>query len=217
MGGAKDPEGVWRIRYVLAEIGERTPKENDRENRRAAAICAVLGEIGDPSALEALAARAESKEAVLRQSAARALGLLRPKLDEAQADRAAQGLLWMLMTDSGCDAVDRCAALGALERLGSRKATPVLLKLLKEEDRPNDQVRIRALAALGACGGAEALRGVIDTLLSSNPYLRRAALEALRPHAGDDFGFDPLAPASAGAVVRFRTWWSEKFPESPAK
>lgn len=201
-------EVFWRIRFALAEIGERSTQEVELEGERDTALCEILGEMGDASCAPALLARSGSKDPRLRRCAALALGRLRPRLNDALAEEATGKIIDML--DSDRDVIERCSALEALAELRSLPGSPRIRRLLREEDLPNEQIRIRALQVLGAIGGAENVRVVIEELSGNNPYRRWEAFVVLKRQVTDDFGFDPREE-SKEAIRLFQEWWEKKF------
>ena len=70
-----------------------------------------------------------------------------------------------------------------------------------------DRVRLHAAVALGNAGTRQALDTLV-ALLKSNPFIRRAAVRALRQATGQQFGFDPSGKvkARAEAVQAWKTW-----------
>jgi len=71
------------------------------------------------------------------------------------------------------------AAATALGRIGSRAGVPALVNLLSDERFPND-VRREAAQALGLIGDSTAVPALQSASLASDPYLARAAANALR-------------------------------------
>lgn len=71
------------------------------------------------------------------------------------------------------------AAAKSLGLIGSREALPALIAVLQDE-KAEDDVRREAAVALGAIGDAAALSILRGVLTARDPYLSRAAQEAIR-------------------------------------
>lgn len=208
-----DPEGAWRARAALGELGERAPREEALAAVRDAALCRLLGELGGaeaaPALLKVLGEPAAEARADVRLRAAEALGKLQPSLTPAQAEAAAEHALALL--ERARDPRDRGVLLRTLGRLRSASAARPLAALADDRSEKNLLVRRAALAALGGSGDARSQRAVVEALGSEEAYLREAAAAALERAAGESFGFDPAAPpgANEGPIAKARAWWSK--------
>ena len=144
--------GETRSRLAVAALAELLAKEKDDGVRGAAAV--ALGQIGDEAAVmplaELLGRRVPAGGIIAR--------VRRSKRDENEFVRR--------------------AAAHSLGQIRSRAAVPALVAVLEDARAPDD-VRREAAVSLGLIGDASAataLRGVLD---AGDPYLSRAAYEAL--------------------------------------
>lgn len=126
------------------------------------------------------------KEASVRGSAAVALG----QIGDAAAVLPLAGALTRRLQGSGFfnrllrrkveeDEFVRRAAAVSLGQIGSREAVPVLVEALSDERAPND-VRRESARSLGLIGDVAAVPALRSVLAHQDPYLSRAAFEALR-------------------------------------
>jgi len=144
-----------------------------RVRRAALEACGALGRTAVPEALEAL----ETTDVDLRNSAARCLGLL-------HEPRAVEPLLARLRAERSLEAAR------ALARIGDRRATPLIVALLKE-DGPTAGEDERALLVrlLGELGDSIAAPALEQELAHPAEEVRLAAAEALiragRPASGE--------------------------------
>ncbi|HYC79188.1 MAG TPA: HEAT repeat domain-containing protein, partial [Planctomycetota bacterium] len=104
-------------------------------------------------------------------------------------------------------ALERIAAIVALERLGARVALPELLLALDDRDRLVAVHAARALLKLGSRAGVPTLLSALDGKAYENEHAHRI----LRDLSGEDFGFatDGGLSRRAAAVARARAWWTE--------
>jgi HEAT repeat protein len=88
-----------------------------------------------------------------------------------------------------------------------------LTALLAHRSEKNLHLKRACLAALGQTGEASALRAVIETLNSPDPYLRQAAAAAIAEASGAPSGVDPRLTAEENreSVAKLREWWEKKF------
>ena len=88
-----DPEAAWRLRAAVAEIREKAGQDEQAEELRAAAICDVLGQVGDGRAagalLRLLADRSEKNVHLKRSCAAALAAIGRPRGIRALVDALA--------------------------------------------------------------------------------------------------------------------------------
>lgn len=208
-----DPEVEWRLRSVLAEIGERKGVEERLELARNVALCGYLGEAGDARAVQTLSRLLAGGSPSLRLAAAEALGRLRDRMEAPAADEAAERVLEALGEPGRpLDGTEKARFIRVLVQLRSPLCVRPLAALLGDRAERNVHVKRLAAAALAAVGDAAALRVLVEALLSEEVYLRREAAVHLSALAGEGFGYDPLASAEANrdAVLRYRAWWSRK-------
>jgi HEAT repeat protein len=144
--------GLTRSALGVGPLSSAVQTDKEASVRGAAAV--ALGQIGDAAAVPALAG------ALTRRLQASGFfnRLLRRKVEE--------------------DEFVRRAAAVALGQIVSREAVPVLVEALSDERAPND-VRREAARALGLIGDAAAVPALRSVLAHQDPYLSRAAFEAL--------------------------------------
>jgi HEAT repeat protein len=212
-----DPEVVWRVKAALAEIQDRAGREDLLEELRNGALCELLGESGDargvPPLLRILGAAGAGAESRpdLRLRAADALGKLAGRLQGAQADDAAERVLALL--EKTPSPLQKGLLIRVLGRLHSPACVRPLTALLADRSEKNLHLKRACLAALGQTGDASALRAVIETLGSPDPYLRQAAAAAIAEASGAPSGVDPRLSAEENRepVAKLREWWEKKF------
>jgi HEAT repeat protein len=164
---------------VLPLLGDR-----DEFVRREAAY--ALGQARSPAGVGALVAAVESdKKPSVRGAAAVALGEIGdasavPALAAALSGRpTAQGSQNRARRRKGEeDEFVRRAAAVSLGQIRSRDAVPALVGALADERAPAD-VRREAARSLGLIGDARAVTALRAVLTAKDPYLARAAFEAL--------------------------------------
>jgi HEAT repeat protein len=209
-----DPEVEWRLKAVLAEIGERKGRDERLEQVQNVALCGFLGEAGDVRAVRPLAGLLAGGAPALRLGAAEALGRLRDRMEVAQAEEAAERVLEAL-ADPGrpLEGAEKARFIRVLAQLRSPACVRPLAALLADRSEKNVHVKRLAMAALAAVGDAPAARALVETLLSEEVYLRQEAAGRLAGLAGEEFGYDPIGSldANRGAVLKGRAWWSRKF------
>ena len=145
--------GLTRSRSGVNALVNLLQTDKKPEVRGAAAV--ALGQIGDPSAAEALAGaltRRLRRPGVLNR-------VLRRNTDEDEFVR-------------------RSAAI-ALGQMASREGVPALLDALSDPKAPDD-VRRESARALGLIGDPSAVPALRAALDDRDPYLSRIAFEALR-------------------------------------
>ncbi|HXX94853.1 MAG TPA: HEAT repeat domain-containing protein [Planctomycetota bacterium] len=214
-----DPEVVWRVKAVLSEIQDRSGHEELLEELRNAALCEFLGEAGDPRGVAPLlkiltAPGAADARPELKLHAADALGKLAAGLEKGQAEDAADRVLALL--EKTPSPIQKSLLIRVLGRLRSPATVRPLSALLADRSEKNLHLKRACLAALAQTGDASALRAVIETLGSSDPYLRQSAAQALGEASGAPTGFDPRGGAEENreSVHRIREWWEKKFKRS---
>ncbi len=188
---------------LIAQSGALAPKVR-------ASVASALGDLGDPSAIEALSERVRTDTAWdVRLAAILALARLKD-------DRAFPALIFALQHEKGkagqeavgdalvslgapavkalCDLLDgespegRQAACNALGRLGDRAAIPALRRELAGKRKA---VSVAAADALGLIGGEEASRALIARLDDKRPEVLASVVRALGTIA-DPGAIDPL-------------------------
>jgi HEAT repeat protein len=210
-----DPEVAWRVRAALAEIRDRAGRDEMLEELRNAALCDFLGEVGDargvPLLLRLLAGNAPEPRPDLRLRAANALGKLRPQMEPAQVEEAADHILALLETPS--PPLAKGLLIRALGRLRSPACVRPLSALLADRSEKNLDLKRAALAALGEVGNAKGLKAVIEALRSDDPYVRQGAGAVLEEVRGVAGGFNAALPPAdnRAALEDYRAWWSKKF------
>ena len=144
--------GKTRSREAVGPLEERVMSDKDDGVRAAAAV--ALGEIGDEVAVAVLI------QVIAGQSA--------PIEGKSQGKTKREKNEFVL----------RAAAEG-LGRIRSRAAVPALLLLLTDEKLASD-IRREAAHALGLIGDPAAAPALQKAATDNDPYLSRAAIEALR-------------------------------------
>jgi HEAT repeat protein len=154
--------GAAGVEFLISTVED---KETDGWRREAAAE--VLGQSGDPQAVEPLIAALKDKNWPVREAALRALQNL-----GWQPDRSKAGALYWIAARRW----DRCVDIGppAVE--------PLIVEL---KDGPTD-VRRAAAQALGKIGDPRAGEALIAALRDAKTDVRKAAAQALH-----DLGWQP--------------------------
>jgi HEAT repeat protein len=139
-------------------------EDNDSDVRSSAAW--LLGDYGDPDAVDALIGTLKDNDSYVRWKAAEALGKLNDKravdsLVQALGDRNE----WV-----------RKSAAEALGMLHDYRAVGPLIQALEDENR---EVRYLAIQALGNLKDPEAVDPLIEALNDNDSYVREKAIEAL--------------------------------------
>lgn len=210
-----DPEAAWRLRAAVAEIREKAGQDEQAEETRGGAICDVLGQMGDARAvaplLRLLAADAPSKRTALKVRACQALGLLRPAMEAAQAEEAADRVLQVL--ERAPAPLDKGILIKTLGALGSSGAVRPLAALLSDRSEKNVHLKRSCATALAAIGQPRGLRALVDALGAEDVYVRQGAISALEGPAGGRFGYDPRASAEENreSLGKFRAWGAAKY------
>ncbi len=211
-----DVEVAWRVKSILAELKEREPGEAAGTAYADAAACRLLAAAGDGGSAEFIlgalrgTAAAPAEAALdLRLSVLGALADLRPSLTAEQAERAAEEGFRLLAEPRHRRTTG--FVLKSLGRLKSPSAIRPMAALLEDASVRDLHVKRQALAALAALGSRESIRPVIDALDSPEPYVREAALEALKSTGLPDPQYDPASgPASVDLRTRIREGWERK-------
>jgi len=174
-----DEETASAAARALGQLGDRAAVEpliaalgrSERHVRREAAD--ALARIGDSSALPSLLRAVRTAAPDRRATAIVALG----GVVRHRPDATARELL--LGYAEGNDAAAALAALDALGAMGDRAAVPRLSRIVGS--RFDDDVRQRALAALGDIGGDEAMHTLVTMLAGDfgDPRVRAEAAWAL--------------------------------------
>lgn len=210
-----DPEVAWRLKAAIAEIREKAGRDEQAEEVRAAALCDVLGQVGDGRAvaplLRLLAADAPSKRIPLKLRACQALGQMRGAMDGTQAEEAADRVLQVLERAPG--ALEKGLLIKTLGRLKVASAVRPLSALLTDRSEKNAHLKRCCISALATIGDPKGLRAIVEALGSDEVYVRQGAAAALEELAGDAYGFDPrLNPEeSREAAAKFRQWGAGKY------
>lgn len=213
-----DPEVVWRVKSALAEIQDRAGREDLLEELRNSALCEFLGEEGDARAvaplLGALAAGGSEQRPELKIRAADALGKLAARLQPAQAEDATDKVLALF--ERTPSPLQKGLLIRVLGRLHSPSCVRPLSALLRDRSEKNLHLKRSCLSALARTGDAAALRAVIETAGSADPYLRQAAAAALEEVPGPPPAIDPrvLPEENREALDKLQSWWSKKFGKS---
>lgn len=212
---AADPEAAWRLRAAVAEIREKAGQDEQADELRAGAICDVLGQAGDGRAvaplLRLLAADGPSKRTALKVRACLALGLLRPSMENAQAEEAADRVLQVL--ERAPNPLDKGVLIKTLGALGASGAVRPLSALLADRSEKNVHLKRSCISALAAIGHPRGMRALVDALASEDVYVRHGAISALAGPAEGTFGFDPRGTAeeNRAALGKFREWGAAKY------
>lgn len=204
---------------VVAELGEAVTSGPSPQVRQAAAR--ALGELGDPGAVEPLAAalRVDTAPAV-REAIVAALAML--------GDRRAVEALAAALHDTETDQPLRKTIAAALGRLGHPPAVEALLiacgdpsrgvrvaarkaltgmgqgavtQLIKALDHSSDRVRARAAEALGGLNNPRAVEPLEARRTDPELAVRAAVVEALvelgrKPEGHGSSRFEPYAASS---------------------
>ncbi len=131
-------------------------------------VAFALQRLEDPRALPALLTLLRDAHPYTRTFAAKGLGAMK-------SPEAVAALLPLAESPELNLAVE---AVRSLARLGDAAAAPVLLKVLRMP-KLDPHLRLEAVIALGAVGGAGVHDTMIDLLSDANPQLRAAAIRAL--------------------------------------
>ena len=210
-----DPEAAWRLRAAVAEIREKAGQDEQAEELRAAAICDVLGQVGDGRAagalLRLLAADPPGKRTALKVRACEALGLLRGAMDAGQAEEGANRVLEVLERVPG--PLEKGALIRTLGALGAAGAVRPLSALLADRSEKNVHLKRSCAAALAAIGRPRGIRALVDALAAEDVYVRQGATSALEGTGADLSGYDPRAgeEENRAALARVRAWGATKF------
>src|SRR5438876_3905290 len=178
---------------------------------RNIALCEFLGEAGDARAvgtlLRILASGPADPRPDLKIRAADALGKLAGRLQPAQGEAAADTVLAML--EKSASALQKGLLIRVLGRLRSPSSVRPLSALLADRSEKNLHLKRACLAALGQTGEPAALRAVIESLRSDDPYVRQAASAVLEEAMGGPTGIDPRAEVEENrdAIAKLRAWW----------
>jgi len=188
LGYIKDEDVRTAAAGALGQIGDPRAVEpliaalkDEGESVRSSAARA-LGKIGDPRAVESLIAALKDKKWHVRKPAAGALDRLAWKPDRGAAGAA----YWAAKGEWG-----KCVEIGA-------PAVEPLIAALKDED-----VRMRAVEALGKIGDPRAVEPLIAALKDQDERMRKWAAEALG-QIGDPRAVEPLIAALKDQDVRMR-------------
>jgi HEAT repeat protein len=206
-----DPEVAWRVKTALAEIQEHSGREDLLEALRDAALCELLGELGDRRAVGPLLKALWDPRPEIGRRAAEALGKLRGGMEAGQSDQAAERILAML--EQSASARDKSLLVRALGGLRAPGAVAPLAALLSDRSEKNIHLKRACVAALAASGDARGVRAILDALGADDVYLRQGAQAALEELSGGPTGFDPRrSPGeNRAALEKLRAWWSRKF------
>lgn len=190
--------GARRDRQCTPEVAARL-RSPSSEVRKAAAE--ALGQIGGPSALEALTQALTDNDQGVRIAAANAcLAVAR----QCAADEARQAL-YKVLHQAPNEAI-LIGALTGLGQVGDETSVEPAARLLKHESR---RVQIAAVVALSKLPGASAMRALTDALRSASPYVVIAGLHAL----GERGDADAVAAVQSLASdpnkdIRLRALWA---------
>lgn len=144
--------GKTRSRAAVAPLAERLTTDKDDGVRAAAAV--ALGEIGDEVVVPVLIQVIAGQTAIIE---GKSKGKVKRDKNEFVLRAAAEGL----------------------GRIRSRAAVPALMLLLADDELASD-VRREAAHALGLIGDPVAVPALQKASTDNDPYLSRAAIEALR-------------------------------------
>ena len=166
-----DPEsGVrWKAAEALGKLGPpavgpltESLKNGNIDVRWMAAV--ALGDIADPAAIPPLVAALNDEDTYVRSRAALALAAIGKPAEE----------MLIATLSTGCERVRWGAAL-ALGRIGGDDAVGALIGLFSD---PDDDVRRRAVSALGDAGEA-AIPALLEAIQTGGPYVREGVTAAL--------------------------------------
>jgi HEAT repeat protein len=181
------------------------------------AICRLLGELGDDSAvpslmrlLDALTPAAAAAAEALKKLGRKANADLLEALRDGDSPRR-QVLLPLISPRSSAipdviqcltdrEAVVRSMACDALARIGNPAAVPSIFPLLAD---PNVRVVQAAVGAIQSLGSAETEALTLEAARSSSPQVRRAALRIIA-YFGYRSALEVLLDAIRGADERLR-------------
>jgi|GEM_PF-3817375 len=139
------------------------PLLHDQDELIRAQAADLLGLVGNPKAAEALIATLQDPSPRVRSSALASLG----RLADEQAIPAIERLL---QTEDDSWVIFSC--IKSLERIGGRRATKILLDLLKQDD---EFILAAAIESLGEIGS----RGIIRYMLKTLAYPSARILERM--------------------------------------
>jgi HEAT repeat protein len=215
IGSDGDPEVVWRVRSALSEIKDRAGKEDLLEELQNSSLCDFLGEIGDERAvgplLGVLSGGGSELRPDLKIRAADALGKLAQRLRAPQAEEATEKVLALF--EKTPSPLQKGLLIRVLGRLHSPSSVRPLSALLSDRSEKNLHLKRACLIALSRTGDPAALRLVIESVGSPDPYLRQAAVAAIEEASGGASGVDLRGGAEENreAIGRLKSWWSKKF------
>ncbi|QLQ33180.1 MAG: HEAT repeat domain-containing protein [Candidatus Thiothrix singaporensis] len=174
---ASDPRIIDKLTHYLSDKNTNV--------RQYAAF--ALGQIGDPSAIPALANALKDKDEneSMRSSAASALGNI--------GDTSASTALANALNNKDENEDVRSSAASALGRIGDTSAISVLANALNNKDE-NEDVRSSAASALGNIGDTSAISALANALKNENESVRSSAASALG-NIGDPSAISVLANA----------------------
>ncbi|MCX6549843.1 MAG: HEAT repeat domain-containing protein [Acidobacteria bacterium] len=160
-------------------------------------VAYALARVDDARAAPALLTLARAGGSLTKALAAKGLGSLK--------DTVSVGTLVLLAQNWQEDQRSAISAIRALAQIGSLDAAPALRRLLQSRTTaPN--VRLEAVAALGALHDREVIDTLLDLLGDPWPSMRAAALRAVRDIDGETFvtvlsGLDPDPHPSVRAAL----------------
>lgn len=183
--------------------------KNKETSVREAAVWA-LGVMGDPRGVVILIQALHDVETIVRESAARSLGVIRYKNDtkkpasrfeDITEDRKAADALLRALKDKENSV--RAASAAALSNYGKPEVMKTLLSLL---DDTNSTIRAAAATGLGGCPYLEVIPALIRMLRDDDFFTRLCAARSLGK-LGDAQALDPLLELlhDTNASVRLNT------------
>lgn len=207
-----DPEVAWRIRAALAEMQKKEREREGVECARLAALCEILGEIGNDECLPDLIRLGGHPQGTIRLQAALALGRCGAGRPSPKAAEEIVACLIRILSEER-DPRAQALLLRSLGRFPSPGAFEAIRRVALDSRQKDVSLRETAVRVLATLGTAEAWESVLEVLSDESPILRDASCEAVVGAAGSSFGFDPQkVPAGQEEALRkIRGWWEGKF------
>ncbi len=201
------------------------------------ALLHALGRLADPQAADTLVRALDEPDRLVSTTAtdglARLLASMRLATGDAKARDAYRSLFRRALdyADKGPNLGARRVLIGGLGLVGDADAVPLLRRLLRRE---TVELRIAAAGSLGRLQSREAVDDLAEAARSTDPVLRRTALDALAAIGPDAVGCVPTlveileesSPKERRDVLRalqqiaqqpfgdnpdqWRQWWEER-------
>ncbi len=183
--------------WKAADVEQRLASVADAAQQGPAAMSLLCEALGDPdwrvrkSAVDGIVAlewRAESAEGLVAALASPDNAALRNSAAEAFVRFGHAAVPWLMDSLGGTDPDVKKFLVDILGDIGDRRATTVLVGLLRQSD---ENVAMAAIEALGKLHDARAVDPLGDVLRQNRPLLQFSAIKALQ-EIGDGRAVEPL-------------------------